>query len=51
LKEGLKKRTEEANQTIMKLVQQNKDTQQKNNEYLQVIEQLSTEVVKLQRTL
>ena len=50
LKMGLKQRTEEANSTIIKLAQQMNDTKAKNDEYLLIIEQLSTEVINQQKT-
>ncbi|CDW89503.1 UNKNOWN [Stylonychia lemnae] len=40
------RRTEEANQTILKLAQQNQEFKSKNEEYLVLIEQLSNEIIK-----
>jgi hypothetical protein len=46
LKVALKSRTEEANATILKLAEEAKDKTQKADEYLQLIEQLSNEILK-----
>eukprot|EP00347_Sterkiella_histriomuscorum_P009563 403340725 len=46
LRQLVTSRTEEANQTILKLMNQNQESKKKNEEYLVLIDQLSNEILK-----
>ncbi len=49
LKEGIIQRTNEANETIQKLVNRNRDLEKTNKEYLRFIQMLSEELVQMQK--